>query len=156
MPKKDNMNLDKVLAISGRPGLFEMVTQSRGGIIAHSLLDGKRISTAVNNQISILSEIQVYCIGGEMPLSEVFEKMLVYENGKEARVSPKAPKLDLEAYFFEVLDQYDEDRVYASDIKKIIQWYNLLLAKGMIKEIPKTEKKNEEKSSTSKSQKKGQ
>lgn len=127
------MTLDKIVAIAGRPGLFEMVAQSRSGIIARSLVDGKRISSPINNQISVMTEIQIFCIGGEMPLTEVFDKMIAYEKGAVARISPKANKIDLEAYFFEIIDNYDEERVYPSDIKKIIQWYNILLSKEILK-----------------------
>ena len=67
------MQLDKILSISGRPGLFEMEAQTRGGIVARSLVDGKRVTTSVNNQVSVLSEIQIYCIGTEVPLAEVFD-----------------------------------------------------------------------------------
>ena len=138
------MQLDKILAISGRPGLFEMEAQTRSGIVARSLVDGKRITTSINSQINILSEIQIYCIGSEIPLAEVFEKILKKEDGKNASVSPKAAAVDLEAYFFDILDNYDEERVYPSDIKKIIQWYNLLLQKKLIDSPePKTQKKKE-------------
>ena len=138
------MQLDKILAISGRPGLFEMEAQTRSGIVARSLVDGKRITTSINSQINILSEIQIYCIVSEIPLAEVFEKILKKEEGKKASVSPKAAAVDLEAYFFDILDNYDEERVYPSDIKKIIQWYNLLLQKKLIDSPePKTKKKKE-------------
>jgi hypothetical protein len=76
-----------------------------------------------------------------MPLEEIFEMMYRLEKGKAARVKPKASKEELEAYFFEVFQDYDEERVYGSDIKKIIQWYNLLLKAGFLKfELAKEEK----------------
>jgi hypothetical protein len=138
------MNLEDILAISGRPGLFKMQAQTRGGIVATSLIDGKRITSSVNNQISVLSEIQVYCIGKEIPLTEVLERMLKHESGQVASVSPKASSTDLEAYFFDVVEEYDEDRVYSSDIKKIIQWYNLLTQKKIIEfQDSKKEEKQE-------------
>lgn len=136
------MNLENILAIGGRPGLFELQAQTRGGIVTKSLVDGKRVVTSANNQISMLSEIQIYCIGKEVPLTEVFEKILKHESGAQARVKPKAPSNELEAYFFDVLEDYDEERVYPSDIKKIIQWYNVLVAKKIIMlPKPKTDKK---------------
>ena len=136
------MQLDKILSISGRPGLFEMEAQTRGGIVARSLVDGKRVTTSVSNQVSVLSEIQIYCIGTEVTLAEVFEKILKKEEGKSASVSPKAAASDLEAYFFDILDNYDEERVYPSDIKKVIQWYNILLQnKRLTSPKPKTKKK---------------
>lgn len=138
------MDLKKILSISGQPGLYQMNAQTRGGVVATSLLDGKRIVTSPAQQISILGEIQIYCIGKEVPLTEVFEKILALEQGGIARVKPKAPVTDLEAYFFEVLEDYDEDRVYPSDIKKIIQWYNLLVEQKIISlSKPKTPPKKE-------------
>ena len=126
------MDLSNILAVSGRPGLFEMKAQTRGGVVASSLLDGKRITTNANAQISVLGDIQVYCIGEEIPLTSVFEKIHAHESGAATRISPKSNSDELEAYFFEILDSYDEERVYPSDIKKILQWYNLLLSKKMI------------------------
>ena len=127
------MDLNNILSISGRPGLFQLKAQTSQGIIANSLVDGKRVVTSANQQIRMLSDIQVYCIGKETPLIEVFKKMLVHEKGRITSLKPKATVIDLEAYFFEIIDNYDEDRVYPSDIKKIIQWYNLLVQKKKIK-----------------------
>jgi len=126
------MQLDKILSISGRQGLFEMEAQTRGGITAISLIDDKRISSPVSRQISFLNEIQVYCIGKEVPLNEIFNRILKHEYGSIAKVSPKASNIDLKSYFFEIIEDYDQERVYPSDIKKIIQWYNLLVAKNLI------------------------
>ena len=127
------MDLNNILSISGRPGLFQLEAQTSQGIIATSLVDGKRVVTSANQQIRMLSDIQVYCIGKEIPLIEVFKKMLVHEKGCITSLKPKATVIDLEAYFFEIIDNYDEDRVYPSDIKKIIQRYNLLVQKKKTK-----------------------
>ena len=127
------MDLNNILSISGRPGLFQLEAQTSQGIVATSLVDGKRVVTSANQQIRMLSDIQVYCIGKEIPLIEVFKKMLVHEKGCITSLKPKATVIDLEAYFFEIIDNYDEDRVYPSDIKKIIQWYNLLVQKKKTK-----------------------
>mgnify|MGYP000999729277 FL=1 len=128
------MNLTKVLAISGKPGLYHLETQTRSGFLATSLVDGKRISVGIRNNVSLLSEIAIYTLEKEVPLTEVFTNMKNFEDGKEARISPKSDGATLEEYFSQVLPNYDRDRVYASDIKKIIQWYNLLLAKGFLEE----------------------
>jgi hypothetical protein len=133
--------LDKILTISGKPGLFKMMAQTRTGVIALSLIDQKKVVTNMGQQINVLSEIRVFGLKDEMPLEEVFEMMYRLEKGKAARVKPKASKEELEAYFFEVFQDYDEERVYGSDIKKIIQWYNLLLKAGFLKfELAKEEK----------------
>ena len=134
-------NLDKVLTISGKPGLFRMVAQTRTGVIAVSLVDQKKIVTNLGQQINVLSEIRVFGLKDEMPLNDIFERMFKLENGQPTRVKPKASKEELESYFFEVFQDYDEDRVYASDIKKIIQWYNLLLDSNELKfKLPKEKK----------------
>ena len=141
------MQLDKILAISGRPGLYEMKAETRSGIVAISLVDGKRITSSINNQISILSEIQVYCIGKEIPLAEVLKKLLKKESGNIASIKPKAAAADLKAYFSALVEHYDEDRVYSSDIKKIIQWYNILVTNKIIileKLTPKPSTKSKE------------
>ena len=126
------MTLDKVLSISGRPGLFKLVTQTRNGFIAESLLDKKRLSVNMQHNVSILSEIAIYTLSEELPLKDVLNKIKAKENGKKTSISHKDSKDKLEEYFFEVLPDYDEDRVYASDIKKIIQWYNLLEEHNML------------------------
>ena len=125
------MSLDKILSISGKPGLYSLKTQTRTGFIAESLLDGKKIPVGMRHNVSILSEIAIYTLDGEVPLKEVFAKISEKEDGGPA-IDHKKSKDELEAYFFEVLPNFDEDRVYASDIKKIIQWYNLLQAKDML------------------------
>lgn len=120
------MTLDKILAISGKPGLFEIVTQTRTGAVVQSLIDKKRITVGAHSNISILSEIAIYTLAEEVPLRDVLKKVMDKENGEPTSISHKDGKDALEEYFFDVLPDYDEDRVYASDIKKVIQWYNLL------------------------------
>ncbi|WP_435622980.1 DUF5606 family protein [Flagellimonas sp.] len=125
------MALDKILSIGGKPGLYKLLTQTRTGFVGESLLDGKRISVGMRNNVSVLSEIAIYTLEEEVPLREVFQKIKEKEEGKKTSISHKAEKIQLEEYFFEVLPNYDEDRVYASDIKKIVQWYNILLENGI-------------------------
>lgn len=120
------MSLDKILSISGKPGLFQLKTQTRSGFVAESLLDGKKVSVSIHSNVSVLSEIAVYTLTEEIPLRKVFASIKEKENGEQTSISHKDGKDKLEEYFFEVLPDYDEDRVYASDIKKIVQWYNLL------------------------------
>jgi len=136
------MSLEKVLSISGKPGLYKLKTQTRTGFLAESLIDGKNISVGGRQNVSLLSEIAIYTLSEELPLREVFKKIQEKENGGEA-ISHKSSKDELEEYFFEVLPDYDEDRVYASDVKKVIQWYNLLLKNGI---TDFSEAKTEEKS----------
>ena len=124
------MQLDQIIAIGGRPGLYEIALQTRTGVVATSLVDGKRINASVRNQVSLLSEINIYGLDKEVPLREILKRIFEKEEGKTCTVKPKAPADELEAFFFEVFQDYDEDRVYPSDIKKIIQWYNILVEKA--------------------------
>lgn len=126
------MSLEKVLSIAGKPGLYKMIAQTRGGFVAESLLNGKKMSVGMHHNVSILSEIAIYTLTEEKPLHEVFRLINEKESGGETAVSHKDSKIKLEEYFFNVLPDYDEDRVYASDIKKIVQWYNLLLKSDML------------------------
>lgn len=121
------MALDKILSIGGKPGLYKLVTQTRSGFVGESLLDGKRVTVGLRSNVSVLSEIAIYTLEEEVPLREVFQKIKEKEDGKKTTINHKADKIELEEYFFEILPNYDEDRVYASDIKKIIQWYNILI-----------------------------
>lgn len=125
------MGLEKILSVAGKPGLYKLITQTRAGFVAESLVDGKKISVGLRSNVSVLSEIAIYTLDEELPLREVLLKIQVKEKGAKTTVSHKDAKIKLEEYFFEVLPNYDEDRVYASDIKKIVQWYNILTDKGL-------------------------
>ncbi|GIJ94707.1 DUF5606 family protein [Capnocytophaga stomatis] len=139
------MNLNKILAISGKPGLYHLESQTRTGFLATSLLDGKRVSVGIRNNVSLLSEIAIYTLETEVPLAEVFKNIKQKENDGKTSISHKSDDATLEEYFFSVLPNYDEDRVYASDIKKVIQWYNLLLEKGFLEETPENKEEVSEK-----------
>ena len=131
------MNVEKILAIAGKPGLFELKLQTRSGFLAESLLDGKKITVGMRSNVSLLSEISMYTYSEEKPLAEIMRAIAVKENEGPA-LSHKEDNAALIAYFKEILPDYDEDRVYASDIKKVLNWYNILQAKGMVsKEEPK-------------------
>jgi hypothetical protein len=125
------MSLEKILAISGKPGLYELKAQTRSGFLAESLIDGKKLSVGMRHNVSVLNEIAIYTYAEEVPLRDIFNNIKEKENGGEA-ISHKVSKSELESYFSEVLPEYDEDRVYASDMKKVIQWYNLLHKRGML------------------------
>ena len=141
------MSLDKILSISGKPGLYEIVTQTRTGAVVQSLNDKKRITVGAHSNISILSEIAIYTLSEEVPLRQVLKAIKDKELGKPTAISHKDDKTTLEAYFFDVLPNYDEERVYPSDIKKVIQWYNLLQKNSLldfVEKSPETISKEEE------------
>lgn len=141
------MSLEKILAISGKPGLYELKVQTRSGFLAESILDGKKLNVGLQSNVSLLSEISVYTYEGEKPLAEILKAIAEKEDNKEA-ISHKEDKEKLEAYFAEVVPNYDADRVYASDIKKIINWYNLLVAKELVSKDMEIKSKNQEQEQT--------
>jgi hypothetical protein len=137
------MTLDKILAIAGKPGLFALKIQTRTGFVAESLIDGKKITVGLKSNVSLLSEISVYTYSEEKPLTEIMRSIAIKEDNGPA-ISHKEDNSKLIAYFLEVLPDYDQDRVYPSDIKKIVNWYNMLQAKGLVsKEEPKIENAEE-------------
>ena len=120
------MKLEKVIAITGKPGLFEIISQSKSGIIVESLSDKKRFPVNSLHNISTLNDIAIYTYETEVPLKAVFFNIFEKEEGKES-IDPKSSKNDLLNYFSEILPGYDEERVYPSNIKKIVAWYNTLV-----------------------------
>ena len=123
------MDLKDIVAINGKPGLYEIKAQSKGGIIVESLLDGKRINITVTHNISALNEIAIYTYEEEVPLRTILKAIGEKESGKES-INPKESGKVLTSYFREILPNFDEERVYASNIKKVLQWYNLLASKN--------------------------
>jgi hypothetical protein len=138
------MSFQKILAISGKPGLYELKVQTRSGFVAEALLDGKKITVGLRSNVSLLSEIAVYTYNEEVKLIEIFKTIAAKENG-EPTISHKESDDKLRSYFREILPEFDEDRVYTSDIKKIFNWYNILQPKGYVSvEALNTEAKEEE------------
>lgn len=133
--------LKGILSISGYPGLFKMVTEAKNSIIVESLITGKRMPAYSTSKISALSDISVFTETGEIQLKELFKR--IQESGKE--ISGKASANEFKAFFEELLPEYDKDRVYVSDMKKIIQWYLLLNEKDLLNE-PDEEKPEEKES----------
>lgn len=133
------MGLEKIIAISGKPGLYELISQTRGGFVVTSLSDGKKQSISMRNNVSVLNEISIYTYSEEVPLSTVFQSIKDKENGEQT-ISHKSSKKELENFLREVLPEYDEDRVYSSDVKKIVQWYNLLQKANLLNDLSEEEK----------------
>ena len=132
------MELRTVLSITGKPGLFKLVAQNKGGVVVESLLDGKRTSISASANVSSLGDIAIYTYEEEVPLREVFKAMSAVTGGKEA-LSHKSSKAELEDFFGEVLPKFDQERVYASDIKKIVQWFNILAKNELLAILDGTE-----------------
>ncbi len=124
------MEFNKIIAVSGKPGLYSAISQTKTGFIVESLTEKKRFPIASTNNVSLLENIAIYTYEEEVPLLTIFKQMFEKEEGKEA-LSHKESGNKLTAYFSEILPDFDEDRVYTSNIKKVIQWYNILVKAGM-------------------------
>lgn len=119
------MSLKKIVAVTGKPGLFEIISQSKGGLIVESLIDKKRLPINAMHNVSVLNDIAIYTYEEEVPLRNVLKTIANKHENKEA-ISHKESNANLTSFFSEILPDYDEERVYTSNIKKVIQWYNLL------------------------------
>jgi ribosome recycling factor len=139
------MEFNKIISVTGKPGLFQVVSQSKNSIIVESLTDKKRLAINTTQNVSLLENIAIYTYEEDIPLLIIFKSMFEKTEGKEA-LSHKESGKKLTAFFVEVLPNYDDERVYTSNIKKVIQWFNLLVNAGMdfsTIEIP-TEENTEE------------
>lgn len=137
------MDLSKILAITGKGGLFVIIGQTKNGVIVQSIIDGKKFPTYANQQVSALEEISIYGADGDVPLKEIFSRIIKIENGGKTSVTKKDSPEDIKDYFSDVMPEYDEERVYVSDMKKVISWYNLLQEKGVFDEVEKEGSKEE-------------
>lgn len=137
------MNLRTIIAIAGKPGLFKVVAQGNQSVIVESLLDKKRMAAHASNKISALEDISIYTDDEDQLLSEVYQKIYEKENGGPC-ISHKASDAELKDYLNEILPNYDRDRVYMSDIKKLFNWYNMLHKAEMLIPLSQEEEKTEE------------
>ncbi|WP_299010029.1 DUF5606 domain-containing protein [uncultured Tenacibaculum sp.] len=119
------MEFNKIIAVTGKPGLYEILSQTKTGVIVKSIVDGKRFPITATHNVSLLENIAIYTYEEEVPLAQVFKNIADKEDGKDA-ISHKESANKLTEYFGEVLPGFDEERVYTSNIKKVIQWYNIL------------------------------
>ena len=119
--------LKEILSVTGKPGLFKLVSQGKNMLIVESLIDGKRIPAYTKDKVVSLGDIAIFTENAEVPLSQVLESVKTKENGGSCSIDQKADNDKLRKYMSEVLPEYDRDRVYPSDIRKMIAWYNLLI-----------------------------
>lgn len=136
------MELKDVLAISGKPGLYKYISQGRSGIIVESLLDGKRMNAHSTMKVSALEDIAIFTEDEEVPLARVLRSIREKENGGQT-ISHKSSSAELTAFFLEILPEYDSERVYTSDIKKVVNWYNLLQEKELLHIVDEKEEKDQ-------------
>lgn len=131
--------LKEILSVTGKPGLFKLVSQGKNMLIVESLIDGKRIPAYSRDKVVSLGDIAMFTETEEVPLSEVLEKLKTKENGQPASIDPKADNDTLRKFMAEILPDYDRDRVYPSDIRKLISWYNLLINNNITEFLAKEE-----------------
>jgi len=135
--------LKEILSVGGKSGLFKLVSQGKNMVIVESLIDGKRIPTYSRDKMVSLGDIAIFTEAEDVPLGEVLDKILKKEEGKEVSIDPKTADNDaLRAFISEVLPEYDRARVYPSDIRKIIAWYNLLVKSNMTDFLKKEEEED--------------
>lgn len=137
------MNLAGIISISGKTGLYKVIAQGKNNVIVESLIDHKRSPAYASDRISALDDISIYTLDADVPLKDVFAALYAKYDGKEG-ISHKEDNIKLQEVLFDVLPSYDEDRVYPSDIKKLFQWYNLLVKTGVL--VPEEKEEKAEKS----------
>jgi len=123
--------LKGILSISGYGGLFKMVAEAKNNIIVESITTKKRMPAYTTSRISALEDVAIYTETGEVILQDIFKKIYEFEKGGPS-IDPKADGSELKGYFEKILPDYDKSRVYVSDIRKIVSWYNLLLENEML------------------------
>lgn len=131
--------LKTILSIAGKPGLYRLVSHGKNMLIVESLTDKKRIPAYAKDKVISLGDIAMYTDAEEVPLHEVLTNLKNKENGAKASISTSAKPEELRKFFAEVLPNFDRERVYPSDIKKLISWYNLLIEAGITDFTPEEE-----------------
>jgi len=139
------INVKDLMAIAGKPGLFKYLAQARNGVVVESLTDNKRTVAPPTARVSALEDISVFSDDGDVPLADVLMKIYTKEDGGKA-IDHKSANEELKAYFLEAMPDYDDERVYVSDIKKVIAWYNLLQEMDMLEVVDKKEDAPEDES----------
>lgn len=119
------MDLTEILSISGKPGLYKMLSHTKTGMLVESMADKKRFPVFAHEKVSSLEEISIFTLDDDVPLKDIFKKIHEMLEGDKA-LSHKSSGEELKDFFDDVLPDYDKERVYVSDIKKVIQWYNVL------------------------------
>lgn len=125
--------METILSIAGKAGLYKMVSRGKGNLIVEALDDThKRMPAFATDRVTSLADIAMYTDAEDIPLWQVLKKVGEKEQGKEVSIEyKKCSGKELRAYFAEVLPNFDEDRVHDSDIKKLLQWYNILVKNGI-------------------------
>ena len=137
--------LEGILSISGKSGLFKLVSQGCNAIIGESLADGKRMPVSGSARVSALQEISMYTVDGDVKLSHVMANIYKLTDGKEC-IPATSSNAELKEFMAKALPEWDADRIYVSDIKKLVAWYNILLAHNLVSDKEEEEVAEEVKS----------
>jgi hypothetical protein len=136
--------LKEIMAVSGKPGLFRLVSKGKNFLVVESLADKKRFPAYARDKVISLADISVYTTESEVSVHNIFAAIKEKEAGKNISIDlSKAQQDELRAYFAEILPNFDRERVYASDIKKMLKWYDILIAEGLADFLEKEETKTE-------------
>lgn len=130
--------LKGIIAITGKPGLYKLLSRGKNNLIVENISTGKRTPTYPHEKVVSIPDISIYTEGGDIPLTEVFQKVCDANEGKAVDLKAYPTPEALREYFATILPDFDRERVYTTDIKKLFSWYNLLIAAGI------TDFKNEE------------
>ena len=125
--------IKRIVSIAGKPGLFKLVSQGKNMLIVESLATGKRMPAYAHDKVISLADVAIYTNDEDMPLADVLEKVAARAEGKPIDVKAFADDAAIRAYFGEILPEFDKERVYTTDIKKLFSWYNQLIAAGITK-----------------------
>jgi hypothetical protein len=125
------MDLKEILSVSGKPGLYKVVAHTKTGLIVESIIDKKRIPVYTSDKMSNMEDISIFTNDNDVQLREVFKLIHAKENGGIS-IDHKSDDKKLKEYFEQILPEYDKDRVYVSDIRKVFHWYNLLVTNELL------------------------
>ena len=125
--------IKRIVSIAGKPGLYKLLSQGKNMLIVESLQTGKRTPAYAHDKVISLADVAIYTEGEDMPLAEVLDKIYSYTEGKSIDIKGFADDVAIREYFGNILPEFDRDRVYTTDIKKLFQWYNQLIAAGVTK-----------------------
>lgn len=123
--------INRILSIAGRPGLYRLVNQGKNMLIVESLADGKRFPAYARDKVISLADVSMYTTEGDEPLANVLESVKEVTGGAPVDIKTLEKEGKLRSFFAEVLPNFDDDRVYTNDIKKLFMWYNQLIAAGV-------------------------